>query len=175
MSYNKKISLIIYFCFLIALSFGFYKYQNQDDKIIKQCEDLSITSLKVKNIENDLSVYSVISKNIVDKSSQGGQQIDYLLNNEKRLIKQTFYGETGKSEVSYYLEDNKVFYINKKNTEYVNSIYEDPSGTIKNIKIKDFYLNRNQNLCFWFLNNKPQDKNKEIEDFVQYLILGLIN
>ena len=89
------------------------------------------------------------------------------------MIKQVFYGEIGKSEVNYYLENGKVFYVKKINTEYMLPLSEDSSGKVKNVETKEFYLDSNQDLCSWYLNQKLQSNDPDTKDLVHYLISGL--
>ncbi len=177
----KKNIIITFGVVIILCLVGYYMYiknhnfVNQPVENIGQCDnlDLQVSKDLVQAIESDIDSYATSSKDIIDKSSQGGMQVDYLLNGKVVLVKQTFYGETGKSEVVYYFQKEKVFYINKKNTEYVLSLFEDPSGKIKSVEIKDFYLDSSQDLCFWYKNQELKPNDQDSRDLVQFLISGL--
>src|SRR3989338_6183079 len=113
------------------------------------------------------------SKDIFGQSTQGGEQIDYSLNDQLIIKEQIFYGETGKSEASYYLSEGKVFYFIKKNTEYINSIYQDQSGAVKKVELKEFYFNSNQELCYWYFDKVLQTNDQDTKELIDYLLSGL--
>lgn len=166
--------MVLLICLIIVLFIGYYTYQNLN-KQKATINDSCITGItqKVKNIETNISKYSIITKDITGKTTEGGQQTNYTFEGKKVLIKQIFFGETGKSEVNYYLENNKVFYFKKVNTEYILPISEDSSGKVKNIDEKEFYLGNNQDLCSWYLNQKLQLNDTDTKDLIQYLFSGL--
>jgi hypothetical protein len=170
----KKSNLVLLICLIIVLFIGYFTYQNLNKQKIT-INDSCITDItqKVKNIEMNISKYSMATKDIIGKTTEGGQQTDYIFEGKKVLIKQIFFGETGKSEVNYYLENNKVYYFKKINTEYLLPISEDSSGKIKNIDTKEFYLDNNQNICSWYLNQKLQLNDQDTKDLTQYLLSSL--
>ena len=149
--------------------------QNNIDNGQNKCANVNTDNFKkqAQNIENDISKYASTSKDITDKSSEGGQQVNYTSGNQTVLVKQTFYGETGKSEVSYYLENGNVFYFIKKNSTYVAPLFQDPSGKVGSVEVKDFYLGDGHNLCSWFDNGKIQSNDQDTKDLVNYLVSGL--
>jgi hypothetical protein len=142
-----------------------------------ECQLISIhiqdAKNQVKDIENDVMKYATSSKDILGKSTEGGEQTNYTLNGAIVLIKQFFYGETGKSEISYYLQSGKVFYFTKKITTYSLPLAEDSSGNVKNVKVDDFYLGSNQNLCSWYSDQKIQPNDQGTINMVNDLISEL--
>lgn len=165
---NKKKLILLVLLILFFSSYYFYLTQKNNT-----CVDINSVTSRIENIENNLSKYYVIEKDILDRSTEGGQQTNYIFEKETKLVKQIFFGETGKSEITFYLDKNKVFYINKVNTEYVLPIYKDSSGEIKNVVVKEFYLDQNQNLCSWYQNKKLQEDNQDTRDLIQYLVSSL--
>ncbi|MCX6744487.1 MAG: hypothetical protein NTX82_03115 [Candidatus Parcubacteria bacterium] len=138
------------------------------------CGSVGINNIvkKAHSIENNIAKYAITSKDLW-RSTEGGQQTDYSLDNKIVLIKQIFFGETGKSELSYYLQNDKVFYILEKDTAYLLPLSEDSSAKVKNFEIKDFYLDSSQFLCSWHSNQKLQSNDQATKDLVKNLILGL--
>lgn len=163
-----KKNLVLLILLLLILFVSYYSYKNKQDIICS-----TDVEQKIRDIDNNISKYSIASKDIFDRSTEGGQQTNYTLNEKNILIKQIFFGETGKSEIKYYFEANRVFYINKINTEYALPIYEDSSGKVENVDLKEFYLDNNQNLCSWYLNQKLQLNDGDAEDLIQSLISDL--
>lgn len=173
----KKSQIFLTTIFILIIILGVYlnkTYNKSINSIMSDdCMSVDSVSLKVDNIQKDLSKYSKVTKDIVGQSSEGGEQINFNLNGNPSLIKQTFYGETGKSEVSFYLENNKVFFIKKKNSVYKLPISEDPTGVIASIESKDFYLNTEQNLCSWYKDKILQKNDADTTDLVNYLLSNL--
>lgn len=172
----KKNNLIIIILLLsVLLSVCWYKYSSINPDFIadfvvrNKCVPIASVAQKTKDIDSNLSKYSLTTKDILNKSSQGGEQTRYELAGKALLVKQVFYGETGKAEATYYMKDNKVFYFKKINYEYVAPLSQDTSGNVKNIDTKEFYLDSNQSLCSWYLNKTLQANDVDTKDLVQYL------
>jgi hypothetical protein len=63
-------------------------------------------------------------KNIPNESTEGGEVILFKDNlGHVRLIVEIFMGETGNNENNYYLKENKVFFILRKESFYNAPIY----------------------------------------------------
>jgi len=173
----KKNTLIIFILTILLVGSGYYIYsrQNLPQTDRNECENISNQSVlaKAQAIEADKAKYKSTSKDILGKSSEGGVQTNYTLGGEPVFIEQKFYGETGKSEATYYLQNGKVFYFTKINTEYLLPISQDSSGKTKSIETKEFYLASNQQLCAWYLNKKIESVDKDTKDLVEYLTTGL--
>ncbi len=123
-----------------------------------------------QSIEANMASYASSTKDIVDQTTEGGEQITFTSNSDVVLIKQTFFGETGKSEVTYYLKNKKVFLINKTNTLYIVPLSEDTSGVAKSVDKKEFYLGSDQALCSWALNGQMQSNDADTQELIRYLI-----
>jgi hypothetical protein len=173
----KKNTIIIFIVALIIVGSGYciYSKQNLSQGDIKECSNIVTADVlkKVGMIDGNKTKYASTSKDILGESTEGGVQINYTSGNELILIEQQFYGETGKSEVTYYLQNGKVFYFTKVNTEYLLPISQDSSGKIKSIETKEFYLGNEEQLCTWYLDKKLQSSDKDTGDLVDYLITGL--
>ncbi len=174
----KKIHIIIV-AILVIIILGFMLYKHQGSSVknpdVASCEAVSAenTYSKADNIESKVSTYTSTTKDVMDQSTEGGQQTNYLSNGELVLVKQIFFGETGKSEVVYYIENSKIFYVKKTNTEYLLPLSEDASAKTKNVEIKDFLLNQDQKLCSWYKNKELQKNDLDTEDLLNYLISGI--
>lgn len=172
-----KAKYIIFIFVLLIAGYLVYKHQSLTHSVADGdgCVDVVKTNQEAAAISQNNSQYTLTTKSILDASSEGGEQTNYSLDNHLVLVKQSYYGENGKSQVSFYFRNGKVFYVHKENTEYLLPLSEDPSGKTKNIEIKDFYLNDNEILCLWYLNQKPQIINQNSQDLVAYLLSTLKN
>ncbi|MES2930498.1 MAG: hypothetical protein V4665_01810 [Patescibacteria group bacterium] len=139
------------------------------------CETLDTQDAvkRARDIERNINTYAVASEDIADRSSEGGEQYTFTKGGSIVSIKQVFYGETGKSEISYYLKDNAIFYFVEKSTDYIVPLFEDSSGKIKNVDTGEFYLDSSQTLCLWHFNQRLRENDPDTIDRVQYLISNL--
>jgi hypothetical protein len=139
------------------------------------CENISIENVKkqAQTTENNITQYASTTKDVLGKSTEGGTQTNFSLQGKNKLIKQTFFGETGKSEINYYLDNDKVFYFSKKNTEYILPLSQDSTAKIKSVELNEFYLGGNQNLCSWYSNQQIQPNTQAAQDTVNFLVTDL--
>ena len=145
---------------------------NNNNVPIAQCgEDNKKEQANI--IGNNISQYATSTKDLIGKSTEGGQQINYSLDGKNILIKQTFYSETGKSEVTYYLDNGKVFYFTKKNYIYALPLSQDSSGKVKSIESNEFYLATDQSLCSWSSDGSVQSNTQAAKDTVNFLLTDL--
>lgn len=174
----KKIHITI-LALLIAVILGYVLYTHRDSSVknpnVASCEAVNTESVysKASNIESRASTYTTTTKDVMGQSTEGGQQTNYLSNGKLVLIKQIFFGETGKSEINFYIENDKVFYVKKTNTEYLLPISEDSSAKTKSVEVKDFLLNQDQKLCSWYKNKELQVNDSDTEDLLNYLVSGI--
>lgn len=173
----KNITLTIIVLIIIFFSYSSYKKKDFNQKKIgTSCENIFATNVysEAQIIENNINNYLITTKDIYGKSSEGGEQVNYTLKNgEMILIKQIFFGEIGKSEISYYFKNNLMFYVKKEDTEYLLPISEDSSYKIKSFEVKDFFLNSNKELCSWYKNKEMQSNSLDAKDLLEYLVSGI--
>ena len=126
---------------------------------------------QASSIESGISQYASSTKDLTGKSTEGGQQIDYYSSDGKnRLIKQTFFGEAGKSEVNYYLDSGKVFHFTRKNYIYELPLSQDSNGKIKSIESNEFFLSADQGLCSWYSDGQVQENTQAAKDTVSFVL-----
>lgn len=173
------ILLMTFFYFLCFLKKDPSQNQNNNNTIDDNNQCVLVNegeaNRDVEQIEKHRTSYVSTTKSIMGKSTQGGTQINYSMNGKVVIVEQVFYGETGKSEASYYFKNGKVFYSRKKNIQYEGSIYDDNFNPdkVKSIEVKDFYLDLKENLCIWYENHQRQLIDNDTRDLVRYLISGL--
>ncbi len=96
--------------------------------------DISVIRLKTEKTNTDSKKYNTAKlQNDKDPSTEGNEIIIYTEQlNDIRLIKETHYGETGKTVISNYIENNHPYFIFKEYYTYKLPI------TNKNFKGSDF-------------------------------------
>lgn len=169
----KRGQLIIISLFILAAIAGYSIYANREREECKKI-DVHEVAERVGAIENNKTQYATTSRSVFGRSTDGGMQIIYSLNDKIILIEEELYGETVMSDTSYFLQDDRVFYFHMENTRYTRSIYSedfDPHG--KSVEILDYYLDDDQMLCFWYKNGKLQLTDQAATDLVNRLISEL--
>ncbi len=167
MSIKKKLGIII--SVLVIIGAGYYYYYIIEGKafaaVIKDCKNLDLDAVKkqAKSIEDNISSYKKTSTDIVN-----GEQTNYSKYGKYVLVKQTLLGQTGNSEVSYYLNNGRVFYMIKKNNDYTpKSLYFSDSKEPKSTDVREYYLDNHLELCSWYQDGSLQEnKNVYWRDFM---------
>ena len=152
-----------------------HKFLSNEDTS-KKCSRLSEDYIKkeIDAINSNHNKYTQMSRKIWNVSAEGGMQTNYTDDKGAiRLIQQVFYGETGKSEASYYLDEKGIFFISKYNFTYEKPISIDSSVKIIKTEKKDFYLGENDQLCTWYLNGALQQNDADTRSLVDFLISKL--
>lgn len=162
-----------------GIAIGLYVYLAKTNPMLEPrmsgCEqvDSQVVLQHVGAVNDDIDRYTSSSRDLIGESSEGGQQITYSQGGDVVLVRQTFYGETGRSEASYYLNDGRVYYFTKTNLAYKSPLQIDPTGKVEHLEKKDFYFDNQQNLCFWYKNDMIQQVDQDTRQLVNYLISGL--
>jgi len=179
---RKSIVAAILPLVIVGLVIFFYAQKDEDNRndtdtvmTTVGCEDVDTIKVKAKasDLEDNLDTYLVTAKDILGKSSEGGLQTNYALQGRNQVIKQTFYSETGKSEVEYYLDEGRVFYFTKKNSTYELPISVDPRADVKHLELNEFYLGSDQTLCLWYSDQVQQENTQPARDTVMFLLSDL--
>lgn len=171
MKKKNKIALIVLILLIVIVLIIHYTDKSRFGSCDKSKEYYD--SLVLNQIKNKNSLI-VTEKDIPDKSTEGGDEHLYK-DKDGTLIYavQNFYGETGKSEVFYYLDDNIVKYIEKKNYEYLQTIDVDPSGQIKSTITKKYYFDNRDNVCKYLVDDKDSAMDADVVDLSNYLLSNL--
>ena len=115
MKLTKKIATLVFMTFTCAFM---YACEDQDCNIDKLDE--------VQKVEH--TYVSVKTEELMGESTEGGNYTYYKdKENVIRKIIVTLYGETGKTETTYYLLSEKSYKIQYKKFAYTNFIYEEDS------------------------------------------------
>lgn len=136
------------------------------------CDEVSIAAKKTQmmDIEAHYTSLSSSTRDLPNYSTEGGEQTTYTQDGIPVMIHQIFFGETGKSEAVFFLQNRKIFSIVKINYQYAQPIFTDNTGRIASTTSKVFYLNADGALCVWYQNNILQTVTSADRDLVQFLI-----
>jgi hypothetical protein len=94
-------------------------------------------------INKQLRLYRKKVKDAPDMSAEGGEVIGYYDKNSLKKIHCIFYGETGRAEVDYYLNNKGLFFVLRKEIFYDKPMYLKDSK-IKNTVETRYYLHGNK-------------------------------
>lgn len=108
------------------------------------------TSAIIKKIQLNFSVinkqlkhYKKKIKDAPDMSAEGGEVTGYYDKNSLKKIHAVFYGETGRTELDYYLNNQELFFVFRKEIFYDKPMYLKDSK-IKNTVETRYYLEGNE-------------------------------
>ncbi|WP_426328217.1 hypothetical protein [Pedobacter sp. R-06] len=108
------------------------------------------TPAVIKKIQSDFSAinkqlkhYKKKAKDVPDMSAEGGEVIGYYNKNILKKIHCVFYGETGRAEVDYYLNNKGLFFVFRKEICYDKPMYVKDSK-IKNTVETRYYIHSNK-------------------------------
>jgi len=166
---------------LLAVSIGILlmimMYKSSTDKENNnECNNIvpeSVT-MKAQLIEDQKHTFATTSRKVFGKSTDGGVQINYTQDGELFIIEEGLFGETIQSYSSYYIKNEKVYYIHKEIIRYPTSVYQnnfDPNNKEK--EVRDYYLDKNQNLCYWYSNSQLQTITDDDRNYVKRIISDL--
>lgn len=119
------------------------------------CESVAVAKAErlATLIEDNRSRYASSSRMLRGQSAEGGEQTTYTENGVVVIVREVLLGETGKSEITYYLSDNNPFLIRREVTKYKLPINVDSSGVAASVDRETYYLGEDQALCSWYLND----------------------
>jgi hypothetical protein len=108
------------------------------------------TPVVIKKIQSDFSAinqqlrfYKKKVKDVPDVSAEGGAVTGYYDKNILKKIHCVFYGETGRAEVDYYLNNKGLFFVLRKDIFYNTPMYVKGSK-IKNTVETRYYIDGNK-------------------------------
>jgi hypothetical protein len=148
----KKIFLFL-LAFYIAFSCNAQKTENEMVNDIRAW---------YKDVSENLGSYEKFVHDAPGESTEGGVLTVYKENDNIRMIKEEYYGESGNAKYHYYFRNDKLFFMFQVNKYYDVPIYVDDSGKGK-IEENRFYFYSDQ-MIRW-LDPKKEKVNKASEEF----------
>jgi hypothetical protein len=97
-----------------------------------------------------------------DQSAEGGIIYYYLKDQKVKLIKAEYYGESGNLKLSYYFNEDKLFFMFSERMSYDVPIYVDDSG--KGTLEENRYYFRDDIMIRW-LDNEKKQVDKKVESY----------
>src|SRR5262249_41424322 len=85
----------------------------------------------VDTLDKQSSQFASTTTDITNRSAEGGAQINFTQNENRKIVEQRLYGETGKSYMRFYYDGTTVFEIVKLNFTYAVPLSADSSGAVK--------------------------------------------
>jgi hypothetical protein len=103
---------------------------------------------KINQIDSNLYTYQKFEELILGQSTEGGSITAYFNNNDLKKINVIYYGETGRDEYDYYLEEDKLLAFIYSQYHYKEHIFLSDSVEIKQIEIFKYYFS-NDTIISW--------------------------
>jgi hypothetical protein len=75
-----------------------------------------------------------------------------------------------RSELDYYQENGKTFFVSVTRLEYEKPIYEDGNAKVIGTSSRTFYLDSTEELCTWYLDGKVQSNDDNTKEFISYVL-----
>ncbi|ARS38678.1 hypothetical protein CA265_02890 [Sphingobacteriaceae bacterium GW460-11-11-14-LB5] len=118
-----------------------------NDRSIKALVDTPAIIKKIQTdflaINKQLSLYRKKTKDAPGVSAEGGEVTGYYDKNTLKKMHCVFYGETGRAEVDYYLNNKGLFFVFRKEIFYDKPMYVKGSK-IKNTVETRYYIHSNK-------------------------------
>jgi hypothetical protein len=176
MNNKAKIAIVLSIALIFGVGFIVYKRGGQTTSHKNACASINPddVTMQAQLIDNSKYQYATSSRQILGKSTDGGVQMNYSKDGKILLSEVGLFGETVNYKASYFIQDKKVYYLHEEVTRYEKSIYvEDFDPSSKGIEIRDYYLDKDQNLCSWSINQKPQPIDEKAKNYVNEAISEL--
>lgn len=171
-----KIKLVLAFISIVFICFG----QSVDHKIIEIRNEYNLI-----NSNQNLSKDSI---GIFGESTEGGYMCTYkdLVGNNRKIIC-SYFGETGKAIIEYYLKNDKLIFVLIQRYEYNRPFYWDEKMAKENgdsivfddskTKISEnrYYFDNSENIIQWIDINKKTIIDKQKLDSVKVEIISEYN
>ncbi len=178
---NKNLLSLLGVIVVSLVGFSFFGMTKPSDVLnvnnnvseIGQCPSAELANseyLRIKNqIQENGTRVTVQKKEINFYTTEGGQQEDFYLDSQHILSKQTFYGETGRSEVEYIELHEKIKFVRKVSYLYELPLSADPSGNVKQEVKKEYFFDTASTLCRVLTEGQDLGIQEEDREFINLL------
>jgi len=121
---HKKVIVLL----LSASSFFSYaQTANYADKI-------NVIKKEFFAINTQLNSFKRIEKTDTIETTEGNKILKYFKGNKLKMLRATYYGETGKLVDEYYFDDNRLIFYYSVRSQYVAPINVNSNGKIRSKK-----------------------------------------
>ena len=157
---QKKMTRLIIISTFILLTSNFLFAQDRES-LVKDIRS------KYTEIRANLDSYDTTMIEIWDESAEGGQATAYYESGNLKLIEVVWLGETGKNQIEYYFNDEKLIFAFDQDFDYNRPIYWDEEKAKENgdnevfdpekttVKEDRYYFD-NEKLFLWLDNDKEE-------------------
>jgi hypothetical protein len=128
----------------------------------------------VDTLDKRSAQFASTTADIRDRSAEGGEQITFSQNVNRKIVEQRFYGETGKSYMRFYYDGTAIFEIVKLNLTYAVPLSVDSSGAVKSSEESDYYLDPTGRVCGSEVNGVNRPIDKDTQEMIQEYISGIL-
>jgi hypothetical protein len=135
----------------------------------------SVTQSKstIDLLDHSTGHFASSTKDLIGQSTEGGVQIIYSDNGERKIVEQRFYKETGRAYMRLYFDNGNPFALVTLDENYAVPISVDNNPTIASGEEHDYYLGPNGQVCRLDINGVSQPIDKDTRDMVQKYIAGI--
>jgi len=133
--------------FTLTICFNVFSQKTENEKVA----DIRVW---YKEVTDNLKSYEKTMVDAPDESTEGGMITYYKDEDDIRLIKEEYFGESGNVSYSYYFRNGSLFFMFKVQKRYDVPIYVDDSGK-GSIEENRFYFYSNE-MIRWLDNNKEK-------------------
>lgn len=181
---TKKLIWII--IILLAIAGGLYYAWQQDQslfaplarylpkpsfKLPQTCAQADVDKImaRMAEIEQAKGTYTPTTRDLPDQSTDGGSETVYRDGTAAYLVQQNYLGEGGRSELLFYLQDQRPFYVVRR-----NYVYTAPgSGQVASSYAEKFYLARGEELCTYYYNQRAREATETNHETLRNALSGL--
>jgi hypothetical protein len=140
-------------------------------KLPQTCAQADVDKImaRMAEIEQSKSTYTPTTRDLPDQSTEGGNETIYRGGADAYLVQQNYFGEGGRSELLFYLQDQKPFYIVRR-----SYVYTAPgSGQVASSYAEKFYLAHGEELCTYYYNQRPREATEDNRGTLRSALNGL--
>lgn len=147
---------------MLLISIPFISYAQSKDSMI------NYVKVKYQHINQNASSFTIKTiDTLEEESTEGGTLTGYYDGKNLKLMRITYYGETGKNIIEYFFDNDKVFFAFEKKFTYNRPIYWDKKhmeehgdsavfDPSKSVITEDRYYFYNEKLFRWVDQNHKE-------------------
>jgi hypothetical protein len=174
----KLIFILLVVAVFVSSRYLFFR-EGENERFIPLdiCEEVSIAKEQqaAQEVKENINIFSTTTETIFGLTSEGTEQVVYRdANDNIGLVTHIHFGAAGKSEAEFYFNGGFISYILKRNLEYTVPITELTYEDIKLVATKEFLMDKERNLCEWYLDGELQVNNVDAQDLVDFLVSNII-
>ncbi len=167
------IALLVLILLGIVVFFGMRKEEGQDGLACVPVLPIDESRTMIDSLDNQASQFASTTIDLMGQSAEGGSQTTFSSGNSKKIVEQRFYGETGRSYMRFYFEEDKIFSIVKLNLTYEAPISVDSNANVGSTEEKDYFLDASGKVCTVEVNGAAQPVDADTQEMIQEYIVGI--